>query len=162
MLSKNDVPTPTGAPDAIMVEVAPEPTAVSKILIGSPFANPVNAPDSFCKKNLIVELLRTDIPVIIPEKPAEPLNPVMVSDGVTGTAAITLGAEELVYPRPGLVIVILVIIPAVIDAVAVAVSPVPTVPSPFMKVVIPVVGIPTEIDVVAPTYPLPPSVTVID
>ena len=93
----------------------------------------------------------------MPEKPAEPLNPVMVSDGVTGTAAITLGAEELVYPRPGLVIVILVILPAVIDAVAIAVSPVPTVPSPFIKVVIPVVGIPTEIDVVAPTYPRPPS-----
>ena len=36
----------------------------------------------------------------MPEKPAEPLNPVMVSDGVTGTAAITLGAEEQVYPRP--------------------------------------------------------------
>ena len=29
-------------------------------------------------------------------------------------------------------------------------------------VLIPVVGIPTEIDVVVPTYPLPPSFTVID
>jgi len=115
MLSKNVVPTPTGAPDDIIVDVAPEPTKVSNIQTGSPFDKSLNVPDSFSRKNFIVELLRTVIPVIIPEKPAEPLNPLIVSYGVTGTGAITLGTEELVYPRPGLVIVILVIIPAVIS-----------------------------------------------
>ena len=110
----------------------------------------------------MVELLNTFIEVTIPLNPLDPVNPVINSDGVVGTGAITLGTEALVYPSPGLVIVTEVIIPFVMLPVAIAVDPIPIVPSPFMKVVIPVVGIPTDKDVVVPTYPLPPLFTVID
>ena len=55
-LSKNDVPIPTGAPVDVITEVAPDPTAVSYMNTGSPLVNPLNVPDSFSKKNFIVEL----------------------------------------------------------------------------------------------------------
>ena len=79
------------------------------------------------------------------------MNPVINSYGVVGTGAITLGVIDVEYPIPPSLIVTEVIMPLVILPVAVATC-----------VLIPVVGIPTEIDVVVPTYPLPPSFTVID
>ena len=54
-LSKNDVPIPTGAPVDVITEVAPDPTAVSYMNTGSPLVNPLNVPDSFSKKNFIVD-----------------------------------------------------------------------------------------------------------
>ena len=43
-----------------------------------------------------------------------------------GSGARTCGTAILVYPKPGFVIVVPVITPLVIDAVAVAVVPIPT------------------------------------
>ena len=43
-----------------------------------------------------------------------------------GSGAKTCGTATLVYPKPGFVIVVPVITPLVIDAVAVAVAPTPT------------------------------------
>ena len=66
-----------------------------------------------------------------------------------GRGAKTWGTAVNVYPKPGFVTVVPVIIPLVIDAVAVAVAPTP---DPIAW------GAEIEIEVVEPTYPLPPLV----
>ena len=87
----------------------------------------------------------------MPVNPLEPVNPVINSCGVVGTGAITCGTIDVEYPIPPSLIVTEVMTPLVILPVAVATC-----------VLIPVVGTPTEIDVVVPTYPSPPSFTIID
>ena len=63
----------------------------------------------------------------------------------------TWGTDDIVYPKPGFVMVVPVITPLVIVAVAVAVVPIPIQID---------CGDDIDMDVVEPTYPLPPFVMV--
>ena len=72
------------------------------------------------------------IPVTIPENPSTILKPVIFSIFRFGVSANIVGAT--VYPDPGLVIVVPVTTPLVIDAVAVAV--VVAVPTNFNAMVV--------------------------
>ena len=92
-----------------------------------------------------------EIPVIIPLKPSTPVILVTFSYETFGNGTITCGGVRTLYPRPGLVIVTDVIIPAVIDAVAVAVVPIPI----FL-------GEESFRSTDEPEYPLPPSLIVKD
>ena len=107
------------------------------------------------KKNLIANgfpevPVVVEIPVIIPENPSTVSISIIFSYETLGVGARTNGGFEVVYPNPGLVTDAVVIIPAVIDAVAVAVVPTPT-PIDF--------GAEMERVTEDPVYPDPPSTT---
>ena len=90
------------------------------------------------------------IPVMIPEvDKIDILLPDILSSMTSCLEINTLGGFEEVYPIPPLTIVVSDMVPpAPIVAVAVAVG--------FAVVPIPVVGIPIDMEVVAPRYPDPP------
>ena len=86
---------------------------------------------------------------MIPENPVATPALVIFSRDTEGRAVITCGGVECVYPRPGFTSVVAVTTPFVMDAVAVAVVPIPT---PIAC------GDDLETVIADPTYPLPPFV----